>query len=354
MTVDDLLKQPGAWLAAGKDTGTVVSSRLRLARNLKNRAFPGWAGEEECGRIWQELEPILLHLKTLAPSFSLSMGEIDLLDKQILFERHLMSREQAEKGKGSGLIAATDESMSIMVNEEDHMRLQVMRPGLDLVQTWKAIDEMDNEIEKEVSYAFSARFGYLTACPSNVGTGMRASVMLHVPGLVLANEINPIVKGVSKIGLAVRGLWGEGTEAVGNMFQISNQISLGEKEETTIANLEQVVLEIVEHEKNARMRLMERKEEMLRDHIGRARGILTNAHILTSKEALDLLSGLRLGIDLGILKMNRRVVDELLLITQPAHLQKAEGKKLRPKDRDQARAALVREKLKEAEKAGSE
>lgn len=351
MTIDDLLKQPGAWLAAGKDTGTVVSSRLRLARNLKNRAFPGWAGEEECGRVWQELKPILLGLKTMTPSFALAMGEIDLLDKQILFERHLMSREQAEKGKGSGLVAATDESMSIMVNEEDHMRLQAMRPGLDLVQTWKTIDAMDNEIEQNVSYAFSARFGYLTACPSNVGTGMRASVMLHVPGLVLANEINPIVKGVSKIGLAVRGLWGEGTEAVGNMFQISNQISLGEKEETTIANLAQVVLEIVEHEKNARARLMERKEAMLRDHVGRACGILANAHILTSKEALDLLSGLRLGIDLGILKkMNRRVVDELLLVTQPAHLQKAEGKKLRPKDRDQARASLVREKLKEAEK----
>ncbi len=351
MTVDDLLKQPGAWLAAGKDTGTVVSSRLRLARNLKNRAFPGWAGEDECERIWKDLQPVLGQLRSMTPSFALSMGEIDLLDKQVLFERHLMSREQAEKGKGSGLVAAVDESMSIMVNEEDHMRLQVMRPGLDLDRTWKAIDAMDNEIEQHVSYAFSPRFGFLTACPSNVGTGMRASVMLHVPGLVLANEINPIVKGVSKIGLAVRGLWGEGTEAVGNMFQISNQISLGEKEETTIANLTQVVLEIVEHEKNARARMMERKEAMLCDHVGRAYGILAHAHILTSKEALDLLSGLRLGIDLGILKkMNRRVVDELLLVTQPAHLQKSEGKKLKAKDRDQARASLVREKLKEAEK----
>ena len=175
---------------------------------------------------------------------------------------------------------------------------------------------------------------------------MRASVMLHLPGLVLMGEINPIVKGVSKIGLAVRGLWGEGTEAIGNMFQISNQISLGEKEENIIASLEQIVLEIVEHEKNARTRLMERREAVLRDHVGRAHGILSNAYILSSKEALDLLSGLRLGIELGILNaVDRVVIDELLLMTQPGHLQKLEGRKLKTKDRDRARAELVRNRL---------
>ena len=251
-------------------------------------------------------------------------------------------------------MAAADESLAVMVNEEDHMRLQSMRPGLDLQQTWKAIDAVDTAIEKRVSYAFSARLGYLTACPTNVGTGLRASVMLHVPGLVLMNEISPIIKGMSKIGLTVRGLWGEGTEATGNMFQISNQITLGDSEEHIISNLEQIVLELVEHEKNARTRLMDRKEPVLKDHVGRAYGILSNAHILSSKEALDLLSGLRLGIDLGIFKnMNRRVIDELLLLTQPAHLQKVEDKKLRPKDRDRARATLVRARLAEAEKTGA-
>jgi len=175
---------------------------------------------------------------------------------------------------------------------------------------------------------------------------MRASVTLQVPGLVLIGQVNPIIKGISKIGLAVRGLWGEGTEAVGNMFQISNQIRLGEREEKIIEDLEKIVCEVVEHEKNARAQLMEKREAVVRDHVGRAFGILTNAHILASKEALDLLSALRLGVDLGILKpMSRRVLDELVLKTQPAHLQKLEGKALKPKDRDRARATLVRSEI---------
>lgn len=353
MTMDELLKQPGAWLAPGGDTGTVISSRIRLARNLKKSAFPGWAGEEECEQIWKELQPVLAGLKAMSPSFAMSMADLDELDKRILFERHLISGEQSEKGRGSGLVASRDESIAVMVNEEDHLRMQAMKPGLDLKKTWEAVNAVDDEIEKTVEYAFSPRLGYLTACPTNVGTGMRASVMLHVPGLVLQNEVASIIKGMGKIGLAVRGLWGEGTEAIGNMFQVSNQISLGTAEEAVIAQLEQVVLETVEHEQNARARLMERKEPLVRDHVGRSYGILANAHILSSKEALHLLSGLRLGIDLGILKsMNRRVIDELILQTQPAHLQKVEGKKLKEKDRDRARADLVRGKIAEAEKHG--
>ncbi|HBA82951.1 MAG TPA: protein arginine kinase [Verrucomicrobia bacterium] len=349
MNMDELLKQTGSWLAPGADTGIVVSSRIRLARNLRSTPFPGWGGEDECERIWTQLKPIFEDMPAFRGGLLLHMAELDELDKHILFERHLISREQAEKGRGSGLVASSDETLAIMVNEEDHFRLQAIRPGLDLSRTWVSVNHVDDLIEQKVSYAFSTRLGYLTACPTNVGTGMRASVMLHVPGLVLMNEINPIVKGMGKIGLAVRGLWGEGTEATGNMFQVSNQISLGEKEESILSNLEQIVLEIVEHEKNARTRLLERKDAVLRDHVGRAYGILSNAHILTSREALDLLSGLRLGIDLGILgRMNRYVIDELLLLTQPGHLQKVMNKKLKPKDRDIARAMLVRKKLAEA------
>ncbi len=346
MTIDDLLKSPGAWLAVGTDTGPVISSRIRLARNLKTAAFPGWAGAEECDRIWNMLRPILSGLRNLTPAATIGMADLEELDKQILFERHLISREQAEKGKGSGLVLRDDERLSAMVNEEDHLRLQGMRPGLDLGGIWKQINELDSEIEQLVEYAFSAKLGYLTACPTNVGTGMRASVMLHLPGLVLMNEINPVIKGMGKIGLAVRGLWGEGTEAIGNMFQISNQMTLGETEEHLINNIEQIVQEIIEHEKNARTRLLERKETVVKDHVGRAYGILSHAHILTSKEALDLLSGLRLGVDLGILpSVERRIVDELLLLTQPGHLQKMEQRSLKPKERDRFRARLVREKL---------
>ena len=233
-----------------------------------------------------------------------------------------------------------------MVNEEDHLRLQAMKPGLDLRATWSRVSELDTEVEAVLDLAFSPRLGYLTACPTNIGTGMRASVMLHLPGLVLMNEINPVIKGMGKIGLAVRGLWGEGTEATGNMFQISNQITLGEREEDIVTNIEQIVTEIIEHEKNARLRLAEKKDSVLRDHVGRAFGILSHAHILSSKEALDLLSGLRLGVDLGILKLSdRRAIDELLLLTQPGHLQKMDDKMLKTKERDRARARLVRAKL---------
>jgi protein arginine kinase len=346
MNLDQLVRQPGAWLAPGHETGIVISSRIRLARNIKNAAFPGWAGEDECDQVWKRLRPSLEALKSLQPPLSVGMDELDELGRQILFERHLISREHAEKGRGSGLILRRDEGLSIMVNEEDHLRLQAMKPGLDLKGIWAAINAMDSEVEEGVDYAFSARLGYLTACPTNVGTGLRASVMLHLPGLVLMNEMNPVIKGMGKIGLAVRGLWGEGTEAIGNMFQISNQKTLGEKEEDVINNLEQIVLEIIEHERNARTRLVEKRETVVKDHVGRAYGILANAHILTSKEALDLLSGLRLGVDLGIFStVARGTIDELLLLTQPGHLQKMEQRSLKPKERDKFRARLVRGRL---------
>lgn len=349
MKTDRFLKQPSAWLTTNPEDSVTVSSRVRLARNRQDCAFPGWAGEEECDRIWQELRDILVGCKTIKEPLAVGMDELSVLDKQLLFERHLISREHADRKKGSGLVLRQDESLAVMVNEEDHLRIQSMRPGLDIVKAWQTANKLDSEVEKHVDYAFSAKIGYLTACPSNVGTGMRASVMLHVPGLVLMNEMNAVVKGMAKIGLAVRGLWGEGSEATGNMFQVSNQMTLGEKETDIVANLEQIVLEIVEHEKNARMRLFEQRENVIRDHAGRALGILTNAHVLTSKECLDLLSDLRLGVDMGIIGLQApAVVNDLLILTQPGHLQKLEGRKLKAEDRDVARALLVREKLRKS------
>jgi protein arginine kinase len=353
MNIGELFRRPNAWLTTGKGPAIAISSRVRLARNLRGAAFPGWAGEDECEKLWRRLGPLLGTLPALQPSYAVGMADLDETDRLILFERHLISREQAGKQRGSGLVMRLDERLSAMVNEEDHLRLQAMRPGQDLAGTWEEINRLDDEMEERVEYAFSTRLGYLTACPTNVGTGLRASVMLHLPGLVLLNEVNPVVKAVNKIGMAVRGLWGEGTEAAGNMFQFSNQITLGEKEEAIIRNLEQVVSEVIVHETHARERLLEKKETVVRDHVGRAYGILSHAHILSSKEALDLLSGLRLGMELGILTgMERRVVDELVLLTQPAHLQKLEGRTLKVKDRDRARAALVRAKVGEAARPG--
>ncbi len=349
MNTARLLKQPCAWLPTGHDASITVSSRVRLARNRKDAAFPGWAGEEECERIWEELHGILTACQSLTEPLSVGMGDLGALDRQVLFERHLISREHAERKRGSGVVLRPDESVAIMVNEEDHLRMQCIRRGLDLVRAWEEVNALDSEVERGVDYAFSPQIGYLTACPSNVGTGMRASVMLHVPGLVLMNEINAVVKGMAKIGLAVRGLWGEGSEAIGNMFQVSNQMTLGEREEDIVSSLEQVVLEIVEHEKNARARLFEQREHIIRDHVGRAVGILSHAHVLTSKECMDLLSDLRLGLDMGIVHMQRpEVVNDLLILTQPGHLQKVEGRKLKAEERDEARALLVRSRVKKA------
>lgn len=347
MNVNELLDQGRGWLATGEENQIVISSRIRLARNLRDAVFPGWGGEEECVRIWEDLKArVCDKVEVLQPALCVGMDELTDLDRAILVERHLISREQAEKGRGSGLVLREDEAVSVMVNEEDHFRMQVLRRGLDLEGAWTLIDELDNEIEALVDYAFSPSLGYLTSCPTNVGTGLRASVMLHLPGLVLMNQMNPIIKGMGKIGLTVRGLWGEGTESAGNMFQISNQMTLGEDEQTIVRNIDQVAREVVEHERNARGMLMEKKKLVMEDQVGRAYGILANAHLLSSKEALDLLSSLRLGIDLGIVKkISRSMVDELLMTVQAGHLQKLEGRSLNPKGRDKCRARRIRDAL---------
>lgn len=351
MNLQDLLKGRASWVGSVREPGPLVSSRIRLARNVKGSHFPSWAGEADCRRIWEELQPKLMDVPVLKPALAVQMSDLEEIDKEILFERHLISRDHMAKGVGSGFVVREDEQVGAMVNEEDHLRLQALLPGLNLQKTWEMIDRLDSEIEERVAYAFSPRLGFLTACPSNVGTGMRASVMLHLPGLVLMNEMGPIIKGMGKIGLAVRGLKGEGTEANGNLFQISNQVTLGQREQDIISSLEQIVLEVVEHEKNARARLLQDQEVVARDQAGRAYGLLSNAHLLPSKEALDLLSDLRLGIELGILpRLKGLNVDELLLLTQPAHLQKIGGKRLKPKERDAARAALIRDALSRAEK----
>lgn len=344
--IQALMNRAGAWMAASAHEQIVISSRIRLARNLRDHAFPGWGGEDECARIWSGMRPRLLELAQLSPAIDFGMDEVDELDKQILLERHLISREQVERGRGSGVVLRVDESVSVMVNEEDHFRLQTLQPGLDLEGCYKLADELDSGMEQMAGYAFSDTLGYLTSCPSNVGTGLRASVMMHLPGLVLMEEMNPIIKGLGKIGLTVRGLWGEGTEAIGNMFQISNQMTLGEKEADIVRSITQIAEELVEHERNARLRLVEKKELFLKDHIGRAYGILTHAYLLSTKEALDLLSDLRLGVDVGMLNhLERGVVDELLMLTQPGHLQRIEGRTLKPKDRDRVRAKRIRDGL---------
>ena len=326
----------------------VMSSRVRLARNLKDGVFPGWAKKPERIRVLELIRPAVESLPELKQTFSETMDNLSQLDKQILVERHLISREHAAKNVGSGLVVNRDETFCVMINEEDHLRMQALRPGLQLRQAWQAIDHLDSELEDKLNYAFSNELGYLTACPTNLGTGIRVSAMLHLPGLVLHEQINPIIQSVNKLGLAVRGLYGEGTEALGNVFQVSNQMTLGESESTIVERLEKVLAQIIEHEENARATLLEKKAKVVYNHIGRAYGILANAHSISSKETMNLLSLLRLGVDMSLFPgVDRSLADELFILTQPAHLQRQHSEKLSAEERDLLRADMLRERLKQ-------
>jgi protein arginine kinase len=325
----------------------VMSSRVRLARNLKDSAFPGWAKKPERVKVYETIRPAVESLPEMEEAYSEAMDNLTALDKQILVERHLISREHAAKNVGSGVVLNREETLCVMINEEDHLRMQALRPGLQLRQAWNAIDHLDSELEKKLDYAFDNDLGYLTACPTNLGTGIRVSAMLHLPGLVLAEQINPIIQSVNKLGLAVRGLYGEGTEALGNVFQVSNQMTLGESETLIVERLEKVLSQIIEHEDNARLTLLEKKPKVVYNQIGRAYGILANAHSITSKETMNLLSLLKLGVDMGLFSgAERSLVDELFLVTQPAHLQKQLSDKLSAEERDLLRADMVRDRLK--------
>jgi protein arginine kinase len=264
-----------------------------------------------------------------------------------LMERHLISREHAAKSSGSAVVFRQDESLCVMINEEDHLRMQSLRPGLQVKECWKEIDKIDTQLEKKLDYAFSPKFGYLTACPTNLGTAIRVSAMLHLPGLQLADLIGQTVNSVTKLNLAVRGLYGEGSDALGHIYQVSNQMTLGEKEPEIVERLTKVVLQLIENEENAREKLLEDQPKIIFNQIGRAYGILSNAHIIHSKEAMNLLSFVRLGVEMGIIpEVDCSVVDELFIMTQPNHLQHQAAGKLSAEERDLLRADMLREKLK--------
>jgi len=348
MKFSQVMSSAGEWLRGeGPHHQVVVSSRVRLARNLRQRPFPGWAKKAERTQILEQIKPQVEQLPEMQDSFSEHLQDLSALEKQVLVERHLISREHAAKNVGSAVVMNRKQTLSIMINEEDHLRMQSIRSGLQLKSAFRLVDKVDSTLEAKLDIAYDEKLGYLTACPTNVGTGMRASAMLHLPGLVLSDLINQVIQAVNKIGLAVRGLYGEGTEAMGNLFQISNQTTLGEKEEEIIARLTKVIETIIEKEHDARQVLIQKKSDTLSDQIGRAYGVLTYAHAMTSKEALNLLSVMKLGVDLGAFPEDRRLpIDELFIETQPAHLQKASQQKLNAEERDFLRAQIIRDRLK--------
>lgn len=349
MKLLDFLSPPTqAARRSGPGDRIVMSSRVRLARNLAGHPFPGWAKKNDRIQVCERIREAVVRQPRMRDGFVASLETLSALDKQILVERHLISREHAAKGVGSALALSRDEQLCVMINEEDHLRMQALLPGCQLKEAWTAMDELDTGLEQDLDYAFSHTLGYLTACPTNVGTGIRVSAMLHLPALVLDEQITQIIQAVNKLGLAVRGLYGEGTEALGNVFQVSNQMTLGESESEIVERLTKVVAQIIEHEENARARLLERRPKMVFNHIGRAYGILANAHSVSSKEAINLLSLLRLGVDLGLLPdLHRPQVDELFMLSQPAHLQLRHADKLSAEERDVLRADMLREALRE-------
>ena len=347
MEINDLAHHAGEWLSGkGDESEIVISSRIRLARNLADYPFVTQATEDEKGEITD-----LMRRRIEGADFPSGISYIDLLetsalDDTFLVERHLISRELAQ-GQGPRAVAFSgDEVVSIMVNEEDHLRVQVLKSGLALDEAWAVARTVDDELEGDIAYAFSPQFGYLTACPTNVGTGMRASVMVHLPALVYTKQIEKVFQAVAKINLTVRGLYGEGTQASGDFYQISNQVTLGVSENGILENIIRVVPKIIEYERSIREHLVSEKRTELEDRVWRAYGTLTSARLISSAETMEQLSLLRLGVNVAIVQnIPMSVINELFVLIQPAHLQKLARRPLESRERDEERARYVRTKL---------
>jgi len=347
MEMHDLANRPGEWLSGtGPQSEVVISSRIRLARNLVQFPFLSQASDEQKQRIFEIIRGHLTSLPMTKKLAFVDLTKSDAIDRSLLVERHLISRELADGDWPRGVAFSKTETMSVMINEEDHLRTQVLRSGLNLKETWKEIDKLDDVLEERLDFAFSAQLGYLTACPTNVGTGIRVSVMLHLPALVITREIEKVFQAVAKVNLAVRGLYGEGTQASGDFYQISNQRTLGKSEVQIIENIESVVPRIVEYEKIARNKQLAENRPSLEDRVWRAYGQLRSARTISSEETMHLLSAVRMGLNIGLIKnLSMAAVNQLFIHTQPAHLQELRGEALNTDERNVERASYIRSKL---------
>jgi len=348
--IDDLLQATGEWLrGTGPEAEIVISSRVRLARNLAGSSFVSRLDSEKRAEIGKRIRRTIEDAGLVDDGFYAELEETSSIDRKFLTERHLISREH-EEGRGErGVAVDSHEMLSIMVNEEDHLRVQVLQSGLNLTAAWRIASRTDDALSEKLDFAFDPQFGYLTACPTNVGTGLRVSVMLHLAALALTQEIQKVFQAVTRLNLTVRGLYGEGTEALGHFYQISNQASLGNSEENIIQEIEAVIPNIIQYERLARGKLLQDDRRRLEDRVFRAYGMLRQARIIDSSETLMWLSLLRMGLTLGLIKIPVGVINELLLHTQPAHLQKRANAELDPPERDGRRADFIRERLSAAD-----
>jgi len=338
------------YIEMGPQGDVVTSTRIRLARNLKDYPFIVKMNREQAQEIVGKCSNALIEMPSaISKEMKLyKMEDMGIVDKQILVEKHLISPNMLAHGSGSAAIISSNESISVLINEEDHLRIQCLFAGMQLSEALELADKVDDLIEESLEYAFDENLGYLTCCPTNTGTGLRASVMLHLPALALSGQLSNMLMSITKLGMAVRGLYGEGSEGVGNFFQVSNQVTLGVSEAETIGKLKSIVNQVITNERNVRKSLEESNGPMLSDRVWRAFGILQNAQIMSSDEFMRLLSDLRLGISIGIIKnVTIEKLNELMVNIQPASILKIYGEGLSAIERDQMRAQLVRESLKQ-------
>ena len=351
MGLMELHEDVGAWMGgSGRDCDVVISSRVRLARNIAGHRFVSRASVEERRELVEKLR-VGIGRASIAPDLEyIDLEPLAPVDRLLLVERHLISREHADAEGPRGVAVAHGETLSVMVNEEDHLRMQVLEGGFELDAAWNAINCVDDAIEKETTYAFDPQYGYLTACPTNVGTGLRVSVMLHLPALTMTRELQRVFNAAAKIDFIVRGLYGEGTQSHGDFFQVSNQKTLGRSEEETVGNLGVVIPQIARYERKVRDAMFGEHRRQVEDRVWRAYGILAHARMISSEETLHLLSQVRLGANLGLLKdLPAATVNRLFILTRPAHLQKMEGRELAAQERDMVRADFLRKYLLEGQ-----
>lgn len=336
------------WLQTrGPEAEIVFSSRVRLARNLRGLPFTSQATAAQQREVVSLVKVAAKRVPGLAEARVLDFRDLSPTDRQFLTERYLISAEFVQGTGDRAVIVGPREGLSLMINEEDHLRLQTLRSGLQLGDAWDALDGVDNGLDAQLDFAYDSTLGFLTACPSNTGTALRASVMVHLPALVLTRAIGEVLSSAPAGQLAVRGIHGEGSEAVGDFFQISNQVTLGVSEAELLTQTEQLTRDIVTHERAARAQLLRDRRTYLEDRVGRAMGILTHAQLIGVREAMERLSDLRLGIATGLVpQITIDALNELLIAIQPAHLQRRHEDHLDPEARDAARAALIRRTLK--------
>jgi protein arginine kinase len=350
---DDLIGRPSPWLdGSGPYADLVVSTRVRLARNLASVPFTHRAREEQLQGVLSSVAGAAERSEGLENGLLLRMKELSTLDRQILVERHLVSHELGDASRPRGIVIGPGERLSLMINEEDHLRLQSMASGFQLSEAWGGADHADDQLAQALDFAFSDEIGYLTSCPTNTGTGLRASILIHLPALVLLQEIQKTLKSITQVGLNVRGLYGEHSDVMGNLFQVSNQTTLGQREQDSIETLERVTRQVIETEERARERLVRDARVQTEDKVWRAYGLLRYCRSVSSQEVINLCSAVRLGVSLGLPGLcPLHVVNELLVLTQPAHLQRSKGGELTPAERNVYRAQLVRERLSAAERS---